>query len=389
MRRPELSKALAAVVLLPLSAAYLWSAVGLAPARHRVLIPADRPFAIAEPMRVDVLNHDGDRGVRIPSDVGRGWCGEAGGMARYRCYVPADGRYTLWAFCLWGGACTNAVYVQIDDLPRVILGNDSDYERWHWVRGTTWPLTRGTHTLTLSNHSDGIAMQRLALLSDPLDRPDDGTPGLYDLFYDGFDGCDGGNIAAWRLSGKEWHLFEPAGNQDYAHRVLAGEAPSNDAPISAVVGDNSWHDCVVNLSMRVVSAGRVALALGYQGADDGLRCEWHLPETGSARLRVVRRDAGQGVPLGEIDTLMKVGHWHDLGLTAGPGELRVSLDGTVIGRFPFEGVLNGPLTLLVSEGASVWFDDVHVRLTEAMDRYEHEAAPKERGTDCAAHPCRR
>jgi hypothetical protein len=372
-----------------MSAAYLLSAVGLAPARHRVLIPADKPFAIADPMRVDVLTDDGDRGIRIPNDVGRGWCGEAGGLARYRCYVPADGHYTLWASCLWGGVCTNAIYVQVDDLPRVILGNDSDYQRWHWVRGTTWPLTRGTHTLTVSNHSDGIAIQKFALLSDPLDRPNDGTPGLYDLFYDDFDGCDGGNIAAWRLSGKEWHLFEPVGNQDYAHRVLAGKAPSGGAPISAVVGDDSWHDCTVNISMRVVSAGRVALALGYQSKDDGLRCEWRVPETGPTRLSVLQQITGQRIPLGEIDTPMKVGRWHDLGLTAGPAELRVSLDGTVIGRFPFEGLLNGPLALLVGEGATVWFDEVHVRLAEAMDRYGREVDPKERRTGHAAHPCRR
>ncbi len=83
--------------------AYALAAVRLSPPRHRILIPADRPTRVVDPMRVELVDDAGRPGLRNPPDAGRGWCNEAGGAATYTCNIPGDGTYTLWAHCNGSG----------------------------------------------------------------------------------------------------------------------------------------------------------------------------------------------------------------------------------------------------------------------------------------------
>lgn len=370
--------------------ACLGASVSLSAARHRVLIPADQPVALTEPMRVDVLNEAGDRGLRIPDGVGRGWCREAGGSATYTCHVPADGSYTLWAYCLWGGVCTNAVYARIDRAPAVILGNDPYYAAWHWVRGTSWPLTRGTHTIILSNHSDGIAIQRLLLLSDPADRPDDG-PASYTLFYDGFDGCDGGNIEAWTLTDDRWQVVRAPGQVDPAQRVLAGEASPDGPPIVATVGQADWENYSLNLQVRSTASGRIAIGLNYSNWDNCVLVEWcsRSPESSSARLQIVRRTAGQSVLLTEREGSLAPNRWQEVDVTVDRNQLRVRLDAATVARVPFAGVLEGPIALVLAEGASAGFDNLHLQRTASSGLSPDRNVTRKTGADCAASRCNR
>ena len=390
MHRLDRRALLTAIGLMVASAAYLRSAITAPTSAHRILIPMDRPAAVSPPMCVDVLNDTGDRGIRIPADVGRGWCGEAGGSATYRFYSPGEGRYTLWAECLWGGVCTNALYVQVGDLPRAILGNDPNYNRWHWVRGAAWPLARGTCALKLSNHSDGIAIRRLALLADPLDRPDTDAPAFFDLFYDGFDGCGGGNISAWKLS-DGWKLIEPAGGRDYAHRALAGRSPGAGAPITAVVGEETWHDYTVDMSIRMVVPGGAAVAFGYRGPDDCLRVEWRSAKRAKSatEMRVVRWVGGKPILLGAFEVSLECDRWIGLSVISRGGELLVSVDGRPAGRVAFAEPLGGRLALMLSEGAAMWVDDVHVRLTGMVIRATEKPTNRAKGAGCVADPSAR
>ncbi len=371
-------------------AACLGASVSIPTARHRILIPADQPVSIVEPMRVDVLNDAGDRGLRIPDGVGRGWRREAAGSAAYTCHVPADGSYTLWAYCLWGGPCTNAVYARIDRAPNVILGNDPHYGLWHWVRGTSWPLTRGTHTLTLSNHSDGIAIQRFLLLSDPTDRPDDGAAS-YDLFYDGFDGCDGGNIEVWALADKRWQVVRSPGETDPARRVLAGEAPTIGAPIVAAVGQADWANYSLNLRVRAAAPGRIAIGLNYSDWDNCVLVEWcsRGPGSSSARVRVNRRTGGRSVLLAEDESSLELGRWQEVSLAVDRGQLRVRLDAAMVAQAPFDGPIAGRLALVLAEGASACFDDLHVQMTDPPRVSVDREMARNTGVDCAASRCKR
>ena len=322
MRRPDRNTILTAIGLVIASAAYLRSAITAPISAHRILVPADQPVAVCPPMRVDVLDDQGGRGIRIPDNVGRGWCGEACGSAIYYFYVPATGR-TRSGLRASGVECVRTPSMLKSTVcPRAILGNDPIFSRWHWVRGAAWPMVRGTHLLRLSNHSDGIAIRRLALLADPLDRPETDAPVFFDLFYDGFDGCGGGNIAAWTLS-SGWKLTELNGERDYSRRALAGRSSGSATPIVAVVGEESWHDYAVDMSIRMMVPGHLAVACGYRGPGDCVQVEW----TRATHLRVVRYATDQASILGEWNVSLPQDRWTAFSLTARDGQLVVSLDG--------------------------------------------------------------
>ena len=152
------------------------------------------PLAIEWPCEVSIVGDNGEEGLRIAPKAGRGWKNEAGGKAGYRFFIPEDGEYLLWAYCLWYDECTNAVYAQIDDEDKAIIGNDPVYSKWHWVRGFNVSLKKGTHDLQLSNHSDHIALQKILFSSSPTTEPQQASVVFSDMFYDGFDGCDQGNF---------------------------------------------------------------------------------------------------------------------------------------------------------------------------------------------------
>ncbi len=191
------SSVLAGVRLLPEEAHHIW-------------IDAGKPSTVEAPFEIAKAGENGELVLRIAPNVGRGWRGEAGGEATYRFEAPASGEYCIWALCLWGDECTNAVYVEIgrvsDDrdapgaapttqhwekgpdwrdtcaevghvqgqqLSKAVIGNDPVYNQWHWVRGWSIRLDQGPHVLRLSNHSDGMAVARLLLTNSPATHPDD------------------------------------------------------------------------------------------------------------------------------------------------------------------------------------------------------------------------
>jgi len=152
-----------------------------------VSIDLAKPLAIEWPCEVSIVGDNGEKGLRIAPKVGRGWRGEAGGKADYRFFIPQDGKYHIWAYCLWFDECANAVFAQIDNQDKAIVGNDPVYNKWHWVRGFDVTLKKGTHSLVLSNHSDHIAIQKIVFSNSSAPPQQTGLV-FSDIFYDGFDG---------------------------------------------------------------------------------------------------------------------------------------------------------------------------------------------------------
>jgi len=67
--------------LLTVAATYLVSALNFAaPAAsmQNIEINADKPLAIDWPFEIAVVGDEGEKGLRIGPNIGRGWCGEAG-----------------------------------------------------------------------------------------------------------------------------------------------------------------------------------------------------------------------------------------------------------------------------------------------------------------------
>jgi hypothetical protein len=366
------------------AAVYGLSAIGPAGANHRVLIPADSPVAVEPPFAVDVLDADGARGIRIPPGTGRGWCNEAKGSATYVFHVPQDGRYVLWGYALWGEACTNAVYVQVDEQPKVVFGNDPVYGTWHWVRGVDYPLCRGTHRIVLSNHSDGIAIRQLLWLSDPGEDPSGNHVASYDIFYDGFDGCDGGNVAAWQCETGKWDIQQAEADTS-GDRYLAGT--SDGGATFAATGEDGWDDYSIALRMNVRKAGIAGVAFNWQGPHEYMALRWREGEAsaaGAPAIELVRVCNGQATVLCSERALLSLGTWHDVELRATEGVLGIVVDGQVAARLPLEGSLQGRAALLVAEGGQAWFDDVHVRKHGQAVQQSATAPASTGGQSCVA-----
>lgn len=371
MRKPARIIRIGAVIAAAM--AYACSAIVPSKAQHRVLIRADCPREIAPAFQVCVLNEDGSSGLRIPRNTGHGWNGKGGGFAGYRFYVPSEGSYTLWAYCLWGDPCTNAVYVQMDDSSKIIFGNDPIYLQWHWVRGTEFRLSRGTHDLKLANHSDGISIQRLMLLSDPIEHPSGGRDAYYGIFYEGFDGCDGGNFGTWDLSRSRWQLIQPEGKITFAERWLQGTADTgkDNTPVIASVGEATWGSYILNASVQARKPGEAGICFNWQGPKDYYAVQWSFSgnsDVRDAQVKLVHMKAGQLIILGTAPMSLAMNKWHELELSAYNGQLVVRADNHEVGKIAFSETMKGRIGVLVSNGCVAWFDDIHVRRNTAHDR---------------------
>ena len=176
---------------------------------YNININTGKPLTIESPAEIAIVGDEGEKGFRIGPNIGRGWLEEAGGKANYKFFIPQDGKYHIWAYCLWYDVCANAVFVKIDDNDKIIIGNDPIYEEWHWVRGPNIYLNKGTHDLELSNHSDHIAIQKIFFSNSISVEPQMEGIIFSDIFYDGFDGCNQGNFANWQQIKGTWQAISP------------------------------------------------------------------------------------------------------------------------------------------------------------------------------------
>ncbi|MBC8482090.1 MAG: hypothetical protein H8D47_05435 [Planctomycetes bacterium] len=202
-------------------------------------------IAIQWPCEIAVIGDNGEKGLRIAPNIGRGWRGEAGGEAEYKFLVPADGKYHIWAYSLWFDECANAVFASIDGSEKTIIGNDPIYNKWHWVRGFDIDLKKGTHSLILSNHSDHIAIQKIVFLNNDYQTPQETGLVFSDIFYDGFDGCDQGNFSDWTILSGEWKVLPRPEMENRLDNTLVGTAQKN---AFLIYQKDTWQSYSLNLS---------------------------------------------------------------------------------------------------------------------------------------------
>jgi hypothetical protein len=90
--------------------------------------------------------------------------GERVGWVEWTVDLPAAGSYLLTADCWWRDDKGNSLYLQVDDGPEVVFGNDGDMGRWHVVRAPELlRLETGRHVIRLLNREDGAKMRRVVL----------------------------------------------------------------------------------------------------------------------------------------------------------------------------------------------------------------------------------
>lgn len=358
------SKLLVAVLIAAALIVYFYSAVHIKDTEiHNIGIDASTPLHIVWPFEVSVVGDMGERGLRIGPNIGRGWKDEAGGDATYRFHVPRDGQYHVWAYCLWHDACSNAIFARFDDLEKAIIGNDPTYNEWHWVRGFSIHLERGTHTLKLSNHSDNVAVQKLFLTNSDLMKPDTADKVFADIFYDGFDGCDQGNFASWETVSGEWKVYNPFDAKNTADNVLVGRS---EKTAMIVIRNDQWSDYSINISVQLVALegpdSSVGICFGLKSQTEYYQLELQqIDNPAKVTMKVIKKSADTTDLLASAempwqrDTLREV----DICVTA--NNLVITVDDKEVAQVPVEDEITGGIGLRLEGKATAYFDNVHIR----------------------------
>ena len=343
---------------------YCYSAIDINKGEtYNINVDMDRPISIVWPFEVLVVGDGGERGLRIGPKVGRGWLGEAGGEAIYKFYIPEDGKYHIWAYCLWFDECANAVFAQIDDMDKAILGNDPMYGQWHWVRGFDVNLKKGTHTLLLANHSDHIAIQKVLLTNSAATRPGECGVVFSDIFYDGFDGCDKGNFENWEVVSGEWIVENPADQMCFIENALIGKCKDR---CLIIYNSDEWSGYSLDVAVKSEAAessdASIGICFGVENSTRYHQLKWRPIEGGSkVKMEISSKTGEQVEVLSDFKVPWEADKWHQVGIILDGDKITVRVDDAAPIEASIKKPLRGGIGLLLEGKVTAYFDDIHVR----------------------------
>jgi hypothetical protein len=344
-------------------ATYGYFAVKINGPAFGISIDLSKPISIVWPCEISVVGDNGEKGLRIAPKVGRGWRGEAGGQASYKFFIPENGKYHIWAYCLWYDECANAIFAQINDLDKAIVGNDPIYKKWHWVRGFDIKLKKGTHSLVLSNHSDHIALQKIIFTGATSLRPQEAGIVFSDIFYDGFDGCDQGNFPRWRQIYGTWHAVNPDSQTCLIENALIGE--SEDEAFIVYENDN-WDNYCLDLSVKLLPSDSedcsVGICFGIEDPNNLYMLKIKPIQTDNkAKMTILRKQLHKSINLSEFKLPFRLNRWQQvqIGLDTKWIEVRISESNPV--KTGIDEKITGGVGFLLEGKITAYFDNIHVR----------------------------
>ncbi len=344
--------------------AALYAGVRLEPKTVRnIWIDISRPVAIKLPFDIVEISENAERGLWIGPSIGRGWIGEAEGEALYKFVVPSDGKYYWWAYCMWHDECTNAIYAQINDMQKVIVGNDSVFNEWHWVRGFGVDLEKGMHRLVLSNHSDNIAVLKLCLTNSPTAYPGENAPVMIDLFFDGFDGCDDGNFSMWKQHSGSWQVEHPENQKDPAKKNLIGRS-YDEALITLQIEQCEEYSLNVSVKSFATIDSKSAVGICF-GMEDAMHY-YQLRVSGltndrQATMQLIKKNGHKTDILESFNVPWAPEVWHEVELDIYADNVLIRVNGSVGKRIAFQSTEKSGIGLQLHGQIEACFDNVHVR----------------------------
>jgi hypothetical protein len=335
-------------------------------------IDTSQPLSISWPCEIAMVGDEGEKGLRIAPNVGNGWEDDnkegleekVGGEATYKFYVAQDSEYSIWAYAFWNDECSNAIFAQIDDLDKAILGNDPIYNEWHWTRGFDVKLSQGSHTLRLINHSDNIAIQQILFADSKTTHPDNSNLVFSDIFYDGFDGCDYGNFTSWQIISGEWEIksLDPANPNN---NTLIGKS-TKKAFIKCPAKDLRNYSVGIKLNTisESLNNGTLGICVGVN-EDDYYAIEISPQEkNGIARLLFCLIYNDEKKTLESFETPWENNKWHLVELCIYNNKhIEINIDNSTPIRIPINFQIVGGIALQLTGGITIYCDDIHV--TEA------------------------
>ena len=329
-------------------------------------IDLTEPALIVWPCEIDYVGDNGEKGLRIPPKVGRGWLEEAGGSATYKFFIPDDDEYYLWIYCKWFDECTNAVYSQIDDQDKTTIGNDPVYDQWHWVRGSPAQLNKGTHTVVLSNHSDNVKFQKVVLMNSKSSGPDSSQITFSDLFYDGFDGCDEGNFSNWNVVAGSFQVMDPKSQSCQAQNALKGIS-TDKAMI--VLADENWQNYSLDLEVKteVFEPGKSKLGVCFALNDAGryymlsFTCK---DDASMVTVALTEHSEDKVKTIDSFDFSCQLQKWTRLQIRPDNSSVEFTFGEQKFKTSATKIIMHGGIGLYLQGNTIAYFDNIHVRKIE-------------------------
>jgi len=326
-------------------------------------IDTSKPLSIEWPVEIAIVGDEGEKGFRIGANIGRGWRDEAQGQASYSFYVPSDDKYYFWAQGLWFDECSNAVFAQIDNLDKTIIGNDPIYNKWHWVRGFSINLGKGTHILTLSNHSDHISLQKLYISNSALFVPDSLEPVFSDIFYDGFDGCDQGNFTQWNNISGNWTISQSTQISSEGANMLVG----NSEKEALIIYDNKdLEEYSLNVTMFIDESeninGTAAICFGVQDPNNFHELQFqYLDNQNKCHATLFRYTNGIQETLNDFDLSWNISKCREVEITLNANNIEIQVDDNYPVITDIDYKISGGIGLHLEGSIKTYFDDIHIR----------------------------
>lgn len=329
-----------------------------------VCIDLSKPTSIIWPCEISIVGDNGEKGLRIGPNIGRGWREEAGGEASYHFFIPEDGKYCIWAYCLWYDECANAIFAKIDDLDRAIIGNDPVYNKWHWVRGFDIKLEKGTHSLVLSNHSDHISLQKILLSTSSSVGPMETDMIFSDIFYDGFDGCDMGNFTTWQQISGDWSVMNPESQTCLIENSLIGK--SNDQAF-IIYKNDQWENYSVNISAKLLESESeeqsIGICFGVKSLDDFYLLQIRpTKENPKASMAIIKKGSeGLSKIISEFECPFEINKSEQIQISLDLGKIEIKISDNDPVNIEMAEQISGGIGLLLEGETEAYFDDIHVR----------------------------
>jgi hypothetical protein len=111
----------------------------------------------------------GEAVILVPVGAGRGekdGKALANGSATYKIAVRQDGKYRLRARVFWKNTSNNSLFFAWDNAEPQILGNDEEYNKWHWIETKPQTLKAGEHTLVIRNRDENSVLDCMTVVPE-------------------------------------------------------------------------------------------------------------------------------------------------------------------------------------------------------------------------------
>lgn len=135
------------------------------PAKYHYVIEAEVMKNLSGSMTIaEDPDAGGGKFVRVPV---REKDAEPTGRLEITLDVPVKREAYFWFRTLWKSECNNSLFLQVPGRPKMEVGGDGNYKRWHWIRlpGSV-PLEDGSQKILITEREDDVGIDQVVVTTN-------------------------------------------------------------------------------------------------------------------------------------------------------------------------------------------------------------------------------